>query len=436
MNTIPINVKFIIETLEANGHEAFIVGGAVRDYYLGRPVNDWDITTNAHPDAVEKLFDKTYTVGKAFGTVVVVLDHHPYEVTTYRMESHYTDGRRPDTVHYSKRLEDDLSRRDFTMNAMVMTKDGEVIDYYDGKYCLNLKVIHTVGDPLMRFKEDYLRVYRYVRLNTELDFNRNIQLDAIIQDLPMNKNISLERIRVEFNKILLSDQPSKGIRHLKDLGLLTHILPGIEKTYNFDQHSKYHYLNVFDHLMLVLDSTKPELCVRLAGLLHDIGKPDTFELVDGEGHFYKHHQVSTDMTATILRRLKYSNNIINTVTNLIHYHMTMVDVHYKKSVKKFINRIGKEHLEDFLELRKADILGSVTNDDIWSVDEMRAAFQEVLNENHPMTIKDLDINGYDLMSLGYKGPQIGTIKKKLLEHVLHHHDDNKREILIKLAKKL
>jgi len=433
---IPNDVKYIIERLENNGYEAYVVGGAVRDYYLGKTVNDWDITTDAEPCIVEDLFEKTYAIGRAFGTVVVIINAIAYEVTTYRTESHYSDGRRPDKVLYSKNLKEDLSRRDFTMNAMVMTKTGDFIDLYNGIESLDKQMIQCVGDPIKRFQEDYLRVYRYVRFNTQLGFTKNKELDDVILTIPQNLNISFERIKFELDKILLSENPSRGIRHLRSLGLLKHILPGIEKTYDFDQHCKFHNLNVFDHLMVVLDSSEPNIINRLAALLHDIGKPDTFELSDGEGHFYKHHHVSEQMAELILRRLKYSNNVVHTVLKLIHYHMTLVDTEKKKSVKKFINKIGSDHLDDFLDLRKSDIMGSKINDDLSSIQIMKEAFEKILNENHPMTIHDLDINGHDIMSLGYKGPEIGKIKHYLLDHVLQHHDDNKKTILLEIIKKI
>lgn len=431
---VPVHVKYIIDLIQKKGYEANVVGGAVRDFYLDLPVNDWDITTNATPDVIESIFERTYSVGKAFGTVVVVLDGNFYEVTTYRTEADYSDGRRPSHIAFSKSLRDDLSRRDFTMNAMVMDKYGNITDYYGGLESLKSKMIHTVGNPLERFKEDYLRVYRYVRFNTQLGFNRNEELDKIILNMPINKRISAERIRIEFNKILLSKKPSQGLRHLRELNLLSHILPGIEKTYDFDQHSSFHHLDVFGHILEVVDHTTCKLDVRLAALFHDIGKPDTFELVNNEGHFYKHHQRSHEMAEVIMRRLKYSNATIKTVLNLIHYHMTMIDETNLKSVKKFISRIGKEHLEDFIDLRKADIQGSITNDDLDSIEVMREAFNFVLNQSHPMTLHDLAISGYDLMELGFKGPIIGEIKHELLDHVLHHHNDNKKEILLKIVK--
>lgn len=430
---IPAKVKFILETLENEGYEAYIVGGAVRDFYLKKPVNDWDITTNASPDNIEHLFARTYAVGREFGTVVVVLDHELFEVTTYRTESNYIKGRKPSNIAFSSNLEEDLARRDFTMNAMVMTKECKITDLYDGKACLDNRIIHTVGNAKDRFSEDYLRVYRYIRFNTELGFESNPDLDQIVREIPFNNHISFERIRVEFNKILLSDHPDLGLRHLRSVGLLSYIIPGIEKTYDFDQQSQFHDLDVFEHLLCVVKNSKKDLIVRLSALLHDIGKPDTFQMIDGDGHFYKHHQMSEDIAKFVLKRLKYSNLIIKHVSNLIHYHMTLIDTENTKSVKKFINKIGIDHLDDFTELRKADIMGSKTKDDLSCIQLMKTAFNDVLTADHPMTIHDLKINGHDLIDMGFKGPEIGVIKHYLLDHVLHHHEDNNREKLITLV---
>jgi len=433
---IPIDVINILDTLESNGFEAYIVGGAVRDYCLKRVINDWDITTNAEPETIESLFDKTYSVGRAFGTIIVVLNDVQYEVTTYRTESSYSDGRRPDSVVYTKDLKEDLSRRDFTMNSMVMDKNGHITDIYNGKKSFDNHMIETVGEAELRFREDYLRVYRYVRFTSQLNFKRNIELDTVIKNMSINKTISFERIQVELNKILLSEEPSKGINHLKEIGLLSHVIPGIEKTYDFDQHSKYHNLNIFDHLLSALDYSKPTVINRLSALLHDIGKPDTFEIIDGEGHFYKHHKASRDIAERVLVRLKYSNHEIDTILNLIHYHMTILDLENKKSVKKFMNKIGSEQLEDFLNLRESDIKSSKTNDDLKSINEMRITFTEIIEQKQPMTVNDLDLSGYDLMAFGFKGKDIGLKKEELLDHVLQFPEDNTKEILLRLIRQI
>lgn len=433
---IPENVMFIMNTIQSHGFEAYIVGGAVRDYHLNRPINDWDITTNALPDVIESMFDQTIAVGKSFGTIIVVMDSKHYEVTTYRTETSYTDGRRPDSVSYSMSLLDDLSRRDFTMNAMVMDSSGQISDYYDGLKDLSRKTLETVGNPKKRFTEDYLRVYRYVRFSCQLEFNSNEKIDSVIKKIPVNTAISFERIQVEFNKILLSKKPSVGINHLKELNLLEYILPGIKETYNFDQHSQYHHLDVYNHLISALDFSSPNIVNRLAALLHDIGKPETFEMIEGQGHFYKHHRTSSTRAEYILKRLKYPKHIIESVCTLIHQHMRLLDLSNDKSTKKFMNKVGYKLLDGYLDLRQADIKSSKTNDDLSTIKDMKETFERIINEKHPMTVNDLDISGFDLIELGYEGRKIGDIKLKLLEHVLEFPKDNVRKILIELISKI
>ncbi|MBN2795858.1 MAG: CCA tRNA nucleotidyltransferase [Clostridia bacterium] len=432
---LPKNVLEILSTLENSGYEAYIVGGAVRNYMLKHPIKDWDITTSATPDVIQSLFKSTYDVGKAFGTIVVVLNGESFEVTTYRKESTYSNGRHPDAVIYSKNLEDDLMRRDFTINAMVMTPSEEIKDFYKGKESIEKRMLYTVGHPEDRFTEDYLRVYRYVRLTQELNFNRNEIIDKTIKEMPMNKLISFERIQTELNRILLSDNPSKGILHLKELNLLSYIIEGIEKTYDFDQHSKYHHLDVFYHTMEVLDHTPKILEVRLAALLHDIGKPDTFSLVDNEGHFYGHHRRSMELSEHILTRLKYSNKIIETVLHLIHFHMIQLD-HKENSIRKFIRKIKPEYYQLWSDLRKADILGCQNQETIEEMIKLDKRVHVILNEVPPLTVNDLNISGHDLMTLGYYGKKIGIIKKELLEWLDEHPDQNHKEALIEQALKI
>ncbi len=431
---IPNEVIYIMNKLEQNGHEAYIVGGAVRNHIMGYPINDWDITTNATPDQIESIFDNTYAVGRAFGTIVVKLTSS-YEITTYRSESNY-DGRKPGLVAFSSSIRKDLERRDFTMNAMIMDKDGNISDYYNGQDAIAANMIQTVGNPLDRFKEDYLRVYRYIRFTTQYNFTRNDIIDDIICDLPINSNISAERIREEFNKIILSEFPSKGIRHLYDVGLLDYIFPEIIPSVNFDQHSKFHHLNVFDHLLNALDKVPPNLPIRLAALCHDIGKPQTYQLIEGEGRFYGHDKESSKLALSFLKRLKYDNVTMDAVETLISNHMRLLDLENKKSVKKFMTKIGFNLLDSFLDLRKADILSSTTNDTLESIDSMRNKFAEILHEKEPMTVNDLAVNGYDLISIGLVGKEIGKTKDYLLEIVLDDPKMNTKEQLLQCVKML
>lgn len=427
---IPNDVKYIIKTLQSNNFEAYIVGGAVRNHYMKKPVNDWDITTNATPDIIENLFEHTYAVGKAFGTIVVKLTEN-YEVTTYREETGY-DGRKPQHVQYADTIKKDLERRDFTMNAMYMDLEENIYDLHSGIEAINNKIIETVGNPVDRFIEDYLRVYRYVRFTAQYAFNRNLELDEKILEIPINKHISAERIREEFNKMLLSEKPSDAIIHLNHLNLLEYVFPEIVPCIGFEQHSKFHHLTVFEHLMMAVDHTPRDLIVRLAALCHDIGKPSTFELIDGEGHFYGHDKVSAELTERFLKRLKYDSATIQSVLTLINNHMRLLDTSNKKSVKKFMKKIGLDHLNQFLELRKADILSSKTNDDISSVADMRETFNKIIHEKEPLSVNDLAVNGHDIMSFDIHGKDIGILQKKLLEHVLDHPKENNKKDLINI----
>lgn len=431
---IPNEVIHILNTLKSNGHEAYIVGGAVRNTVMGLSINDWDITTSAEPDVVECLFKRTTNVGKSFGTIIVHLEMD-YEITTFRTESKY-DGRKPEIIQYAKSITEDIRRRDFTMNAMYMDDTGTIYDVYNGRDSIQSRTIETVGQPLDRFTEDYLRVYRYVRFTTQYDLKYNPLIDQVIKEMPINTNISFERIREELNKILLSAYPSKGIRHLLNLGLLEYIMPEIIPCVGFDQHSEFHHLDVFDHCLSALDKSNQTLVLRLAALFHDIGKPSTFELIDGVGHFYGHDKASVQLTEIVLKRLKYSNEVIDEVLKLIAHHMRLLDLDNRKSVKKFIRKIGVDSLNNFLDLRRVDILSSTTNDDIISVELMSKVFEEIIHEKHPINVNDLAIDGHALMDLGIVGVEIGRVKEALLEIVLDDPSKNTYETLMKHAKVL
>lgn len=431
---IPNEVIKIIKTLEQAGYEAYIVGGAVRNTYLRLPVKDWDITTSARPEIVESLFDKTYQVGKAFGTIIVSLSQD-YEVTSYRLEDDY-DGRKPNYVAFTDKLLDDLKRRDFTMNAMVMDVQGKIHDYFMGQDHLDAGHIKTVGNAVDRFKEDYLRVYRYVRFTCEYNLVPNPNIDKVIIEMPINRGISAERVREEFNKILLSDHASKGIRHLLSLGLLEYICPEIMPSVGFDQHSVFHHLNVFDHILAVVDFTPKRLSYRLAAFCHDIGKPACFSLENGQGHFYGHDKKSVELAKVFLSRLKYPKKLTEEVLLLVKMHMRLLDLDNKKSTKKFMNKIGLDNLEGYLALRKADILASTTNDTLMSVEKMEQAFNDIIEEKAPMTVNDLAINGHDLMGLGYRGQEIAKVKKQLLEMVLDKPEINTKDHLLAIVSML
>jgi len=427
---LPESLLVLMKTIRTRGYEVYIVGGAVRDHLMGRSINDYDLTTSAKPEVIQKLFKKTVDIGIDFGTVQVNCMGDIYEVTTYRQDSLKSDGRKPDFVSYTSDVMEDLARRDFTVNAMIMDHNCNIQDPYNGKDSIKSRVLYTVGDPSQRFKEDYLRVYRYVRLNQILGFKRNPLIDNVITSMPINTNISFERIREELNKILLSNHPSKAMVHMKSIGLLGYVIPGIQETYGFDQASKYHHLNVFDHSMAVLDATPADLVSRLSGLLHDIGKPPTFQKIEGEGHFYGHDKTSQTMAVDILRRLKYPNHIINRVGLIVGNHMRLLDSSNLGSLRKFIRKIGQENIQAWFNLRKADIMACRTQESLKDIRELEIIINDLLNEVPALSVNDLDISGYDLMELGYQGKVIGKIKKYLLDKVDQDPSFNKKDKMI------
>lgn len=436
---IPDYVNRIINKLEKAGYEAYIVGGSVRDLLLGRKPHDYDINTDALPEKIEEIFKeyRTLEVGRNFGTIVVVQDEGNIEVTTFRLDGEYLDGRRPENVYFSKKLKDDLSRRDFTINAMAYNERIGVVDYFDGKGYLKHKLIKTVGNPQDRFNEDYLRVIRAIRFATELEFSIEDETYQACKDygkyLP---HISIERVRDEFFKILLSKYPSYGMRLLKDTGILDIILPEIGKSVGFQQHNPNHNKDVFQHTLAVLDNTSPILHLRLSALFHDIGKPDTFTIdEEGIGHFYGHHKLSADMAREILIRWKSPKDLIHKVSILIENHMTQHDNFKEKGLKRLISRVGEEEIFTLLELQKADAIGSNENYDISGLIEREIKINHIINSKEAYEKKQLAIDGRDVIELGYKqGKKIGEILDYLLEQVLENPELNNKETLIKIVK--
>jgi len=438
--TIPSYVQTMIDKLEDNGYEAYIVGGSVRDMLLGKEPKDYDITTDALPEEIENLFEdfKTINIGKKFGTIVVCHPMGNVEITTYRKEGDYLDGRRPEMVTFSAKIEDDLSRRDFTINAMAYNSKRGIVDPFGGQEDINRKIIRTVGDPRERFGEDYLRIMRCIRFATELDFEIDREtLEAASNYSKYVKKVSMERIRDEFFKILTCPIPSKGIRLLEYTGLLDIVLPEIIPAIGFDQKNPHHELDVYNHILCVLDATPPILQVRLAALFHDIGKPHTLTVdEEGVGHFYGHDRLGADMAKEALKRLKAPNELIEKVYSLVKEHMTH-HAHFKdKGLKRLIGRVGSEEVFNLMELQKADIKCSNKKATIDHIIEREKRIKEILENNEAYKISQLDIDGKDLMKLGFEeGPVLGKILKYLLEIVMEDPVKNKKELLGKIALK-
>lgn len=437
---IPCRVKFVLERLGYAGYEAYVVGGCVRDALVGRMANDWDITTSALPDDVISIFEKinfkVIETGIKHGTVTVVIENEYFEVTTYRTDGDYSDFRHPDTVAFTRNLKDDLARRDFTINSMAYNEQNGLIDYFGGELDIKNKIIRCVGNPFKRFNEDALRMLRCIRFSCQLDFD--IDKDALlaISKLEVNiKRVSVERIRDELNRILISENPDKGLIFLAHFKLLEKFIPELKNTYDFNQHNKHHDKDIFMHTIMVVKNVPKNLNLRWAALLHDIGKPYCFTLdSDGVGHFYKHELVSFKLAEKILTRLKFDNKTVDIICKLILNHMISTNLN-DKSVKKLIVRLGKENIYDLLKLIEADRKALSTKyinfDDVLI---LKSKVDDLINKKDPMSVKDLSINGDDLIEIGYKeGVNIGIILNDLLEMVLENPDINTREQLLKIV---
>lgn len=436
---IPYYVENVLNVLHENGYNAYIVGGAVRDMIMGKEPSDYDVNTDALPDHIERIFKdyRTLNVGKRFGTVVVVQEEGFVEVTTFRMDGEYLDGRRPKEVFFSDELKEDLSRRDFTINAMAYSKDKGVIDYFGGLEDIEKKLVQTVGNPRDRFAEDYLRILRAIRFATQLEFKIDKETKNACKLYGKNLlNISGERISGELFKILLSETPSYGMRLLNELDILCVILPELTNSIGFKQHNPHHDKDVFEHSLCVLDKVSPEIHLRLAALFHDIGKPYTFTCdEDGIGHFYGHNLVSSKITWDILLRLKTSNKIIKRTSTLIEKHMTIHDDFGEKGLKRLLSKVGEEDIFTLLELQEADRLCSNENVHIDDIIERKSNIEEILNNSQAYEKKQLVIDGSDIIKLGYsEGEIIGEILDYLFEIVLEKPEKNNKDDLINIVK--
>lgn len=438
---IPEYINIALDKLSERGYRAYIVGGAVRDYCLKKEPVDFDITTDASPDEIIDVFKdfKTIDIGKEYGTIVVNIGENNIEITSFRIDLESQDGRKPKGVIYTKNLEMDLKRRDFTINSMAFNKDEGLIDLFNGLEDLNMGIIRTIGKPSERFSEDYLRVLRCIRFSASLDFTIEEETwKECINNRYGLGDISPDRIREEFFKILLSDKPSKGIRLLRESEILPMIIPELEATYDFYQQNPYHNKDVFNHILDVVDNIEPVIHLRLAALLHDIGKPRTFTIDEDDiGHFYGHDKLGSLMSREILERLNTPRYIIDKVELLIRRHMALNGDIARKGIKKLMNIFG-EDIEDLFKITLADSKGS-KNIDLQVLEEdlnnKRIIIQDILQGREVYNKRQMNINGRDLINIGYKeGVIVGQILDYLYELVLEDKDLNDIETLINIAK--
>ncbi|WP_317411141.1 CCA tRNA nucleotidyltransferase [Clostridium baratii] len=438
--TIPSNVKYIIDEFYKNNYEAFMVGGCIRDALLCKTPKDYDIATSAKPEITEKLFEKTIPTGIKHGTVTVLIDNEPYEVTTYRNEGEYKDNRRPDEVYFVSDIKEDLSRRDFTINAFAYNSREGLKDFFGGLDDLNNRLIRSVGDANKRFNEDALRMLRAIRFSTQLNFDiEENTLNAIKDNKDLIKNISAERIRDELCKILISNNVRTGLNLLKECGLLQIVIPEIVPSIGFDQKNIHHFEDVFNHTLSVIEKCPEDLNIRLAALLHDIGKPDVFFIDDkGNGRFFGHNTKSEKIARDILNRLRFDNKTIKSVCILVREHMNVLDNASNLAIKRLINRVSKENIYSLLALQKADILSlKDPNVALYKVSDMRKKIDNIIDSNTPLTVKDLAIDGGKLIKeLQIKpGKLVGDILNYLLELVLKNPELNNYDSLITEARK-
>jgi len=437
---LPEDVKHIIKALESAGFEGFAVGGCVRDSILGKTPNDWDITTNAKPEDVKKLFRHTIDTGIAHGTVTIMNGKIGYEVTTYRIDGKYTDGRHPDSVSFALNLEDDLARRDFTVNAMAYNDTVGLVDLYGGMEDLEKKIIRCVGVPRERFGEDALRMLRAIRFSATLGFEVEKDTYDAIKELSQTiEKVSAERIYAELLKLLTSDEPQK-IRDCYLTGLTKVFMPEYDAMVGIEQHNPHHCYNVEEHTLKVLENTPPKKTVRLAALFHDIGKP-LCHTVDENGidHFHGHQSVSEELSRRIMKRMKSDNNTLSKVSLLVLNHDVRTEAD-RRQVRRLINRIGVDNIEDLLSLQTADTLAQseyMRDEKLRRIEELREITEDIARRREPVGLKDLKVDGNDLKAMGYEpGRKLGAALRALLDQVLDDPSVNVREYLLEEARKL
>ncbi|MCI9082507.1 MAG: CCA tRNA nucleotidyltransferase [Lachnospiraceae bacterium] len=435
---LPGKVKYIIDTLIHAGYEAYAVGGCIRDSILGRVPGDWDITTSASPWQVKQLFSKTVDTGIQHGTVTVMEGKEGFEVTTYRIDGEYEDQRHPREVIFTSSLLEDLKRRDFTINAMAYNEAEGLIDAFHGMEDIEKGVIRCVGNPVHRFDEDALRMMRAVRFAAQLGFTiEETTRTAILKRARSLAKISSERIQVELVKLLVSEHPEE-MRTVYELGMSHVFLPEFDEMMQTPQNNRYHRHNVGEHSILAMQNIRNDKILRLTMLLHDVGKP-VCRTVDENGiyHFYGHPAEGAKMAKTILRRLKFDNDTVRRVTNLIAWHDDRPSLR-EASVRRAIHRVGLEQYPALFEVKRADALAKNNyrrKEKLELIDLYESLYQEIMEKNQCLTLKDLAVNGTDMLELGLeRGKEIGMALNRLLMHVLECPEDNNREILMNLVK--
>ncbi len=443
---IPDKVENLIKKFKENKAEIYIVGGAVRDLILGREVKDWDFTTNLTPEEIQKIFPKNSFYNNKFGTISVVYGEDIFEVTTFRTEQGYSDSRHPDEVKWGKTLEEDLQRRDFTINAIALNfqflisndQKNEIIDLYDGQKDLENKIIRTVGNPDERFGEDALRMMRAIRIASQIGFLvEEKTFESIQKNAESIQKIASERIKDELFKILISPTPSQGITLLKNSGLLKEIIPELLDGYGMTQKG-HHIDDVWTHNLKTLDNCASNNPVtKLASLLHDVGKPKS---MTGEGEkrtFHNHEIIGSRIAVSIGKRLRLSNKELEQLFKLVRWHMfTVQETQTDKAVRRFIRNVTPEYIDEMIAMRRADRLGSGSKETSWRWELFKERIVEV--QKQPFSIKDLKVNGMDVMEILKIKPsrKVGEVLTAIFKEVEEKPELNEREVLLVKIEKL
>lgn len=429
------NYMTILRTLENAGFEAYLVGGCVRDSIMGRTPQDFDITTDARPEQVIKIFDKFRTVptGIKHGTVTVISNGEPFEVTTFRVDGNYSDSRRPDSVSFTSNLTEDLARRDFTVNAMAMDVRGKIYDPFGGKSDIENKIIKCVGEPEKRFEEDALRIMRALRFSSQLGFEIEKSTSETLLKLRENLDkISRERVREELDKLICGKDVIRVMMDYREV--IAQVIPELRECFDFEQHSVYHKYDVYEHTVRAVGIAE-ELPLKRVMLLHDIAKPRVFRLdKNGRGHFKMHSEVGAKIAEKILKNLKYDNRTIKQTVLLIEHHSD--NIHTERDVKYTISEIGAENFFSLMKVKRADNSAkhSFVLRELEEFEELEKTAMRLIEDGACMTLRQLAVKGNDISELGFGGVRVGEILKKLLELVMDGEIPNDRERLLEYVR--
>lgn len=431
------NYKIVLQKLADSGFQAFLVGGCVRDMILGRDIHDHDITTDALPEQVMNVFSGFTTVptGLKHGTVTVLVNGEPFEITTFRIDGKYSDSRRPESVSFTRNLTDDLARRDFTINAIAMDIDGNISDPFHGCDDIKNKIIRCVGEPSMRFNEDALRILRAVRFSSVLGFEIEKNTSDALMNLRKNlDNISRERIRDELDKLICGKNLVPVMLGYREI--IARIIPEMRPCFDFDQKSHFHMYDVYEHIVRTIDSAPQDsVLFRRTMLFHDIGKPPKFTVDEnGEGHFKGHAKISADMCRDIMKNLRYDNNSIEQTCLLVAHHSDKI--HNDIQIKKLVSEIGEDNFFMLMQIKRFDNYGKCpfVLKEFEEFERHENALREFIRNNDCMHISQLEINGNDLVNIGFRGKAVGDMLKNILNMIIEGNLENKRDILLEYAK--